>query len=1092
MHTAILASTDSEGIVKQLTLLLALLSSFTLLAQDPSSEGPALPERASRAFDRMQIPEGFEKKIFAVEPMVQDPVAFCLDERGRVYVAESFRQENGVEDNRSSAFWLLDDLASQSNDDRLAMYEKWKDQRHGGMDYYRKYEDRVQILTDKDGDGVADSVGTFSGPFNDPLDGTAAGLIARDGDIYLTNIPHLWLLRDEDGDGVAEVKRSLQDGFGVRIALRGHDMHGLVWGPDGRLYWSIGDRGYHFETKEGVQMHSPGSGAVFRCEPDGSNIEIYCHGLRNPQELAFDDRGNLFTGDNNSDGGDKARIVYCVEGGETGWQMEFQTLEGENQRGSWNQEGIWWLRHENQPAWTLPPVDHLTSGPSGMVFYPGTGLPGTFDRRFFLCDFRGAIDSSKVWTFRLENEGAGFRLSDVEVFLDRILATDVDFGPDGRFYVSDWGGGWVSNRAGAIFTVEDPNRLDSPLVAEVARRLEEGFGAVETSNLITLLEHPDQRIRQRAQFALAGRQEGASLLFAALDRFKETIPRLHCVWGVAQWARGFPKLAGENRVFDRMGQFFTDEDSEVRAQVCRMLGDLSAEESSAGLIAALEDVAPRVGFFAAIALGRLAVDDAVAPLIDLARMNNDEDAYLRHAAVMGLAGCASVEELLSWSQDEDRAVRLAVLLALRRHSHPSIAIFLQDPDPRIVTEAARAIHDIPIPDAMPSLASLADRLFDEGVQGIAEAVSRPEEESAQIPLPLLRRVISCNLWLGSEKGPGRLLSLATAGGLPARARKIALDALANWLEPDPREIVNGFFRPVGELPRDENALKSQIAPGLRKLAATTGNPLAGQAQRIASELRIPLDPEVNRTVLADTSQPDVFRIEALDQLCSLGEEEAARARAVALSSKRPALLIGGLERLGDNGARVAALTSRARSGSLEVQQHALAAISRLAREDEIAVSVLASWLELLENDAVDPGIQLDVYLASLGSASPALIERARNWRERVPEEDLMGRYHFALAGGDSEAGKRVFIEHPVAQCSRCHQIEGGFGGVAGPDLRGLSTRQTVTEILASILDPSLQITEGYGQEGDTSAMPEVHFALEDREIRDLVSFLTSL
>ena len=117
-----------------------------------------------------------------------------------------------------------------------------------------------------------------------------------------------------------ESSRTLTQG----IALGGHDLHGLTWGPDGRIYFSVGDRGYNLRTREGESLRPPlvvSRGAVFRIRPDGSELEGFATGLRNPQALVFDDFGNLFTGDNNADGVDEARLVYVVEGGDSGWAM---------------------------------------------------------------------------------------------------------------------------------------------------------------------------------------------------------------------------------------------------------------------------------------------------------------------------------------------------------------------------------------------------------------------------------------------------------------------------------------------------------------------------------------------------------------------------------------------------------------------------------------------------------------------------------------------------------------------------------------------------------------------------------------------------
>ena len=676
------------------------------------------------------VPAGFTIRVFAREPLVADPVAIAIDEKGRVYSAESERQERGVEDNRSSKFWLMDDLAAQTIEDRLAYYEKWKAERKGEMDYYRAFADRLRRIEDTDGDGVGDRVTKFSRDFREPLDGTGAGVLIDGSDIYYACIPSLWRFRDANGDGVADSTDAVFTGFGVRSALRGHDMHGLIVGPDGRIYWSIGDRGYKVVTKEGVTLADPKSGAVFRCRPDGSELELFATGLRNPQELAFNEFGDLFTGDNNSDGGDKARFVHVMEGGETGWDMNYQTLEKKNQRGPWNREGIWHLRtraERDYPAWTLPPLAHVGSGPSGLAYAPGTGLPAQWDRRFYMCDFLGSETHSNVLAIATQPKGASYEVTAVDPFVTEVLTTDVAFGPDSRMYVSAWGGGWYSTDKGTIYAVSNADTSASPDAASAREILAKGCAHRPQRELLGLLHHADMRVRQAAQFALVAMGSQSTKALSSLaastdvgvaDERLAQLARIHAIRALGMQASGIrgPVVVEPDPLAGVLG-LLDAEDAEIRVQAARVLGDSRTQTAIPKLTEHVLDESVRVRAECALALGRIgllypgAAVEAIPMLNAALWENEDHDAFLRHALVVGLADCADGAMLAQLSADEFPSVRLGVLLAMRRHKDPAIQRFLFDPDMRLAAEAARAIWDVPIPEAFEALAAASGRLI---------------------------------------------------------------------------------------------------------------------------------------------------------------------------------------------------------------------------------------------------------------------------------------------------------------------------------------------------------------------------------------------
>jgi quinoprotein glucose dehydrogenase len=664
------------------------------LAAPPLPDGREAGERQMKAF---RVPDGLAVDLFATEPLLANPVAIAVDERNRVFVAEEYRFNAGVAENRTQGFLLEDDLRVTTLEERRAMFEKHLGRFSGGWEWFTRSTDQLRRVEDRDGDGRADDSTVFASGFNKPLDGLAAGVITRDGDVWFTCIPTLWRLRDRDGDGVADDREPLLEGFGVNASFFGHDLHGLTWGPDGRLYFSIGDRGFDVRTREGTVAATPRRGAVFRCLPDGREFEVLHVGLRNPQELAFDAYGNLFAADNNSDHGDHSRLVYVVEGGDSGWDMAYQTIPPPYKVGPWMAERMFHVDAPDdaggdRPAWVLPPVGKLGAGPSGFAFYPGTGLPDRYRDHFFLCNFTG---NGGVESFAVKPKGAAFEIVDAHDFLKPLMATDVEFAYDGRMIVSDFveANPWGSrSRGGRLYRVFDPRYVRSPDAAIVRVLFAAGFARRGDAELATLLHHPDIRVRQRSQFALAARGLRARepLRGVVADR-ADLFARLHGLWGLGQIARE------HRQVISDIAPLLADEAAEVRSQAAKLLGELPAADHGDALVARLADADPRVRMHAALALGRLRHRPAVQPLIELARANADQDRYLRHAVVVALAAIDDREAVAAAAIDRDAPVRLAALLVMRRWRDPRIAGFLDDTEIRLVTEAARAIHDLPLP-----------------------------------------------------------------------------------------------------------------------------------------------------------------------------------------------------------------------------------------------------------------------------------------------------------------------------------------------------------------------------------------------------------
>jgi quinoprotein glucose dehydrogenase len=1051
--------------------VLALAASMAFAAPDPIDPPPpreptiaAASDEPAKAAAGFGLPAGFAVECFAAEPDLANPVAFSIDERGRVFACEAFRAHKGVGDNtgKEGTPWLEADLAAKTVDDRRAYHLRLLG------DEAREWvveTDRVRELIDADGDGRADRSTVFATGFNRLIEGHGAGVLARRGDVFYACIPNLWKMRDEDGDGVADVREVLHTGYGVRVAFHGHDLHGLTLGPDGMIYFSVGDRGYHV-VHEGRTLADPESGAVFRCEPDGSRLEVLHTGLRNPQELAFDDLGNLFTVDNNSDSGDRARLVQIVPGGDTGWRMSVQYLPD---RGPFNRERIWHLAHDGQPAWVVPPLAHIGSGPSGFAAYPGTGLPPHFDGRFFLADFRGAVANSSVRTFRVRPKGASFEAIDEEETFKHVLATDVDIGPDGAVWVSDWVHGWRGEGKGRLWRFvptglpPEAAAARTAVVQEVRTLLAGDWSAVETDRLVALLAHADRRLRLEAQWELARRGTEDRLEAVLANAAATPLARAHAIQGLAQIARrGGDGTANTNTIVAALSASLADPDWRIRMVAARSLGDLRSTNQSkhiaTQLAKLLADEHAHVRAAAAIAIGRIGagrecVEPLVAAIVREAAAPGGFDPHARHALVMAVAGVGDSEAVPALAADANPAVRLVACLAMRRHGDAAIADLLADADPRIVLEAARAIHDVPIPTGTAALAARLDAPLIDGPDGDA----------------FLRRSIAACEREGTPEATARLARFIARPDAPIDRRLEAVAVLRGWAQPPSLERVLGMWRPVSE-PRELAVAKQAFERELPKiLAAASDQNAANEKLRTsvldaAVALGVPGVGSLLAATCNDASRDPATRVAALAALAASGD-----AAALPLAER--------LSRDGEPRVRQQARRVRAKKGTqlisggvprLEALAVELADVCAEPAEDEPRLREQQDAVDLLATlDVPAAGKAIERLGARLaaGGLDPRLaleVSEARDAKAGAIQPTAAAAEQVAelLEGGDAARGRELFFRRASLECVRCHRAE-GTGGDVGPRLDGIAARRDRAYLLESVVRPSSQFAEGY-------------------------------
>ena len=1007
----------------------------------PVSELPELSNKSSPFRGKILHP-GFEGYTWVSYPHVENSASLDIDPQGRVFVAEANRFKFGVQDLRGARYMIARDFQSNTLADRLQLYEDFSDEIP--MDWYTSVPERLIRLEDRDGNGVADARKVFSADFNETLDGIGFSVLAEEDAVYFTCIPALRKLTDENDDGVADTNEKIVSGFGVRISFTGHDLHGIIRGPDGMLYFSVGDRGYSVIDGNGISKTESGRGAIFRCDSDGGNFEVFARGLRNPQELAFDDHGNLFTFDNNGDIGDQSRIVYVLENSDSGWDMSHQSAHQYVKDLDWGdfhvQKSVWVgekmcdMYNEEQPQWVYPPSGYLGNGPSGVTWLTGETVPKDLRKTFLVTDYKGSPSKCKVLVAKLKGLGAGFRLASESTLVNNVGISDVAQGYDGNLYFADYGGGWSVNTNGSIQVIRPSNKNLRKEGKALAQLFADGFTHRSLSELYSFLNHPDQRVRQSAQFAMVKKGEDSveKLERALNDQSFSLVARLHALWGLGQLGEN-----GHEQVGPIILTALASTEAEIRANAARVAGTISLESSIPVLIDLLKDPSPRVASLAAVSLGGVGSkgDKKVVGAIFKAVSRNTGskfDVVLRHAYLSALDRLATVEQILARAQSESVEERLVSVLALRRRADGNLITFLNDPSPLVRMETIRAIYDTSALD---------------GLAGKKLAETDPVE----YPLYIQYRIAAANFRLGTNESAHRLIGFSANSKMEKEVRVFALNGLLRWgmeLNTDP---VLGHYRPMPAVSSLMSDLSSVIGSDLTNFLLEQDDPvLLTLATNLAQIAGLSIDPPVLRKQIKDSNLDSQVRVANLKGLIALELKEDNDLLLGLLSDPSEAVRASAFEY-----AIARELPDTDKKGTVAIQNDSIAVASKvmeiLVRKDPDSMIALWQKREL----ELRPELWLDLYLFLLNSDHAEAQKVATTYAAGEP-----GRVHaLSVHGGDRLRGDKVFRNQGA--CLQCHQIDKD-GGVQGPSLSLVGDRLKADKLLESLVNPSAEITPGYG------------------------------
>jgi quinoprotein glucose dehydrogenase len=1050
-----------------LALLLGTLTFFTACKKSEpvdlriktltKEEITPLAEAAVKSINPI-LADGLMLSVWAVDSLVKDPISIQVNEFGEVFYSRSPRRNNSEFDIRGHQSWEIRSIGLQSIEDKRAfLHDELSPERSsentwladlngdGSHDWRDMTLEKNEVfkLKDTDGDGFADWSQLMMQDLNEEVTDVAGGLMKTEDALYVAAGPDLWKFFDKNGDGIMDEKISLSYGYGIHVGFGGHGMSGIKVGPEGKIYWGIGDIGFNGKSADGTEWKYPNRGVIARANPDGSDFEIFAMGVRNTHEFAFDQFNNLISVDNDGDhAGERERLVYLTNGSDTGWRINWQFGKyrdpDNNTYKVWMDEKLYLPRWEGQAAYITPCIQNYVNGPTGMVFNPGTGLGQKWKDHFFVAEFVGNPANSGVHAFQLQPKGATFELTKTEKIVGGLLATGLDFGPDGTLYMADFITGWDDKNYGRIWTLKDETASGWDLQKLTETELQANYKTLSENDLKSKLYFEDQRVRRKAQFELAKRgKKGAAVFQEVIKDKSNQLARVHSIVGLSQLGR-----LDDMTFADALVPLLKDSDPEIRAQAAKWIGDIRYPKAGSELIGGLKDENARVRFFCAEALGRTSHAAAVQPLVTLLEENNDTDAYIRHAASLALSRIGKVDALSVLSTNPAKAVRMGAVLALRRLESPELVKFLSDSEELIVTEAARAIHDdFSVSAALPALGELLS--------------TTPFQNEA-----LIRRAISANQRVGKEENLNHLIAYLGKANNPEALKTEALAAIGTWAKPSLLDRVDGRHR--GEVSRDPALIRDQVKPVLIAQINTKEESLRLESVKAAGKLGMT---DVSDLLLSKLkSDPsDLVKIQSLNSLRTLNAPNLGEAITQAMGDNSQSVRVAGLSLLAETSLpkdqKVALLTDIIHKRTVPEKQTALLTLSKLEGSKDFPV-----WKQILadfDRGKLVEGTWIELEEAIGETKSPELQTEFTALLEKKAGGEPWRKYSGALAEGNNRRGRTIFFENQTAQCIRCHAYN-DMGGNAGPALDGIGNVLSKEELLIALVEPSKRLAPGYG------------------------------